>query len=131
MRISRNYLRKLIKEESNKVIFEGYMKQRYTEMGDVIVSIIQSEPGISGMDLVAQVYAEYPENKNEMPADKEEVFAILDDMQEEGEVFFDTQEDAWYVANSPEAIAIMDTQDQFSSREANPHDGGMYGGERY
>ena len=66
-----------------------------------------------------------------MPVDKEEVFTILDVMQEEGEVFFDTAEDAWYVANSPEAIAAMDAQDQFSSREANPHDGGMYGEERY
>ena len=131
MKITRKRLRKLIKEESKKVLYESYMKQRFTEMSDEVLAAIEASPGLSGMDIVSIVSDDYPYNSNEMPVDKEEVFTILDVMQEEGEVFFDTQEDAWYVANSPEAIAIMDTQDQFSSREANPHDGGMYGGERY
>ena len=131
MKITRKRLRKLIKEESKKVLYESYMKQRFTEMSDEVLATIEAEPGLSGMDIIATVSDNYPYNSNEMPVDKEEVFTILDVMQEEGEVFFDTAEDAWYVANSPEAIAVMDTQDQFSSREANPHDGGMYGEERY
>lgn len=131
MKITRKRLRKLIKEESKKVLYESYMKQRFTEMSDEVLATIEAEPGLSGMDIIATVSDNYPYNSNEMPVDKEEVFTILDVMQEEGEVVFDTAEDAWYVANSPEAIAAMDTQDQFSSREANPHDGGMYGEERY
>ena len=107
------------------------MKRRFTEMSDEVLAIIEAEPGLSGEDLVATVGDGYPYNPNEMPVDKEEVFTILDVLQEQGDVFFDTAEDAWYIANSPEAIAAMDTQDQFSSREANPHDGGMYGEERY
>ena len=43
-----------------------------------------------------------------MPVEREEVFTILDVLQEEGEVFFDTQEDAWYIADSPEAQTAMD-----------------------
>jgi len=131
MKISRKYLRKLIKEESKKLLHESYMKQRYTEMGDEIISVISRQPGISGMDLVSAVSAQYPENPNEMPVDKEEVFAILDDMMEDSEVWGDFENDGWYIPNTPEAIAAMDAQDQFSSREANPHDGGMYGEERY
>ena len=131
MKITRKQLRRIIKEESTKVLYESYMKQRFTEMSDEVLAAIEAEPGLSGMDIVATVSDGYPYNPNEMPVDKEEVFTILDVMQEEGEVFFDTAEDAWYVADSPEAIATMDTQDQFSSREANPHDGGMYGEEPY
>ena len=108
MKITRKRLRKLIKEESKKLLYESYMKQRFTEMSDVVLSIIEAEPGISGMELVATVSDEYPYNSNEMPVDKEEVFTILDVMQEEGEVVFDTAEDAWYIAGSPEAQTAMD-----------------------
>ena len=108
MKITRKRLRKLIKEESKKLLYESYMKQRFTEMSDVVLSIIEAEPGISGMELVATVSDEYPYNSNEMPVDKEEVFTILDVMQEEGEVVFDTAEDAWYIAGSPEALSAVD-----------------------
>jgi len=104
MKISRKRLRKLIKEESKKLLYESYMKQRFTEMSDEVLAAIEASPGLSGMDIVSIVSDDYPYNPNEMPVDKEEVFTILDVMQEEGEVFFDTQEDAWYIADSPEAL---------------------------
>ena len=107
MKITRKRLRKLIKEESKKVLYESYMKQRFTEMSDEVLAAIEASPGLSGMDIVSIVSDDYPYNSNEMPVDKEEVFTILDVMQEEGEVFFDTQEDAWYIADSPEALEAM------------------------
>ena len=108
MKISRKRLRKLIKEESKKLLYESYMKQRFTEMSDEVLAAIEAEPGLSGMDIVSTVSDEYPYNSNEMPVEREEVFTILDVLQEEGEVFFDTQEDAWYIADSPEAQTAMD-----------------------
>jgi hypothetical protein len=107
MKIAKAYLKRLIKEESVKVLRESYMKQRFTEMSDEVLATIEGEPGLSGMDIVMTVSNGYPYNSNEMPVDKEEVFTILDAMQEEDEVFFDTQEDAWYIAGSPEALDIL------------------------
>ncbi len=108
MKITKRRLRKLIKEESAKVLYESYMKQRFTEMSDEVLAAIEAEPGLSGMDIVATISDDYPYNSNEMPVDKEEVFTILDVMQEEGEVVFDTAEDAWYIAGSPEALDSVD-----------------------
>ena len=112
MKISRKRLRKLIKEESKKVLYESYMKQRFTELSDIVIQIINEEPGLGGDALVRTVVEvfnhEYRFGK-QPHAEKEEVFTVLDVMQEEGEVFFDTAEDAWYVANSPEAITAMGT----------------------
>jgi hypothetical protein len=31
------------------------------------------------------------------PIKKEEIFAVLDDLQEDNQVFFDTEEDAWFI----------------------------------
>ena len=107
MKITEKQLRKIIKEETNSVLSESYMKQRYTEMGDEIISVISRHPGIAGRDLVSAVSAQYPENPNEMPVDKEEVFAILDDMMEDSEVWGDFENDGWYIAGSQEAIGVM------------------------
>ena len=107
MKITEKQLRKIIKEETNRVLSESYMKQRYTEMGDEIISVISRHPGIAGMDLVSAVSAQYPENPNEMPVDKEEVFAILDDMMEDSEVWGDVENDGWYIAGRKEAIGVM------------------------
>lgn len=117
MRITKKRLIQIIKEEKRNVLLESYMKQRFTEMSDIVLSIIENEPGIDGLTIVSTVSDEYPYNPNEMPVEREEVFTILDVLQEEGEVFFDTQEDAWYIAGSPEAgdaIAYMDSaEDEF------------------
>ena len=72
---------------------ESYMKQRYTEMGDSIISAIEDEPGISGADIVDLVHYDFA---GKFPVDKEEVFAILNDMLEDGTIFFDEENDAWF-----------------------------------
>jgi|ETNvirenome_6_85_1030632.scaffolds.fasta_scaffold39861_2 phage I-like protein len=121
MKITKRQLRRIIKEEKARILSESYMKQRFTEMSDEVLAAIEEAPGLSGMDIVATVSGDYPYNSNEMPVDKEEVFTILDVMQEEGEVFFDTQEDAWYIADSPEAQTAMDW-DADSGRPAHMRD---------
>ena len=62
MKITRKRLRKLIKEESKKVLYESYMKQRFTEMSDEVLAIIEAEPGLSGVDSIARVSDNYPYN---------------------------------------------------------------------
>ena len=111
MKITKRHLQKLIKEESIKALRESYMKQRFTEMSDIVIAVIEDEPGINGTGLVAVVSEEYPYNSNEMPVDKEEVYTILDVLIEEEQVFFDTQEDAWYIAGSPEALSVIGVHD--------------------
>lgn len=83
---------------------------------NLIIAVIEGEPGINGAGLVATLSEEYPYNSNEMPVDKEEVYTILDVLIDEEQVFFDTQEDAWYIAGSPEAlsaIGIHDAESEF------------------
>ena len=111
MKITKGRFRELIKEESKRALRESYMKQRFTELSDIVLQIIDEAPGLDGAALVRTVVEvfnhEYRFGK-QPHAEKEEVFTVLDVMQEDGEVFFDTQEDAWYVANSPEAITAME-----------------------
>ena len=104
MKITKTQLRKIIKEETTNMLHESYMKQRYGEIENAILMALEDSPGLSGAEIVADVSSHYPDNPNEMPVEQEEVFTILDVMQEEDQVFFDTQEDAWYIAGSPEAL---------------------------
>ena len=121
MKISKLQLRRIIREEKNSLLRESYMKRRYTEMGDVITSVIESEPGISGADIVDLVHYEYPKNRNEMPVGKEEVFAILDDMLEDGAVFLDEEEDAWF--NTEEDLLAWREEGGAWSDEKDYHTG--------
>ena len=116
MKITKRQLQRLIREAISR---EG--------LPAAVEASITENPGISGDELINAVLAD----PNFQGTDSKDIYASLDEMIEDGMVFFDTEEDAWYLADSPEAIAAMDAQDQFSSREANPHDGGMYGEDRY
>lgn len=83
-----------------RIIRESYMKERYSDVQSIAVSEIQINPGLSGMELIKSIMTQYDD---EIPLAKEEIFTVLDDLQEDGEVFFDTEEDAWYIAGSTEA----------------------------
>jgi len=111
MKITKRQLRRIIKEESIAALRESYMKQRYGEIENAILMTLEDSPGLSGIELAATIGDDYPENPNEMPLENEEVFSILDVMIEEDQVFFDTQEDAWYIAGSPEALAAIGDYD--------------------
>ena len=86
------------------------MKQRFQELSDAAVFVMQDSPGLSGAELSAEVMKEledYGMIDANMAITQEEVFDALDIMIEDGEVFFDTAEDAWYLADSPEGVAAM------------------------
>ncbi len=103
MRITRTQIRNIIKESLN----EGYMKQRFAEVADSIESVLAVSPGIAGEALAAEVMedlADYGMADPAMALDKQEVFDILDVMMEEGDVFFDIEEDRFYWAQSPEGL---------------------------
>ena len=84
---------KITKRQLRRIIKENYMKQRYTEIQDTILTILWEKPNIAGMDLVAAVQ-EYGWGDAPGP-EKGEVFSILDDLLEENEVVFNVEEDQW------------------------------------
>jgi hypothetical protein len=92
MKTSERQLRRLIRE--------SYMKERYGQVEEIIYSVLEVAPGIGGMDLVDEiqsVWAVEALNSDTPPPGQDEIFSILDNLQEENEVFFDTEEDAWYI----------------------------------
>ena len=94
MKISKRQLRRLIRE--------SYMKERYGQIEEIIYSVLEVAPGIGGMDLVEElqsIWAVEALNSDAPPVDRDEIFSILDDLQAENEVFFDVEEDAWYMSN--------------------------------
>jgi hypothetical protein len=143
VKITSQKLKQIIQEELARALTENPMQQTRphhrgsegyemtaqsgvdAKMFDAVIDALELKPGINGAELVDAV------NQVHQGIGDDVLYDFLDELIEDGEVFFDTAEDAWYIANSQEAIAAMDAQDQFSSREANPHDGGMYGEDRY
>lgn len=112
-------LRKIVREVTS--LKEGNMKERFGEIQDAVLFILDSQPGIRGKKLAADVMEElsdYGMIDPSLAITKEEVFDILDVMIDESEVFFDDAEDAWYVSNSPEALAAMSASsvNKYSSR---------------
>jgi hypothetical protein len=112
-------LRKIVREVTS--LKEGNMKERFGEIQDAVLFILDSQPGIRGEKLAADVMEElsdYGMIDPSLAITKEEVFDILDVMIDESEVFFDDAEDAWYISNSPEATAAMSASSvsKYSSR---------------
>ena len=88
---------KINKRRLRQIIKESYMKQRYTEIQDAVLTILWEKPGIAGMDLVAAVQ-EYGWGDAPVP-EQDEVFSILDDLLEENEIIFNEEEDQWSLNN--------------------------------
>jgi len=107
MKITRKQIRKVIRES---LLTEGGMKERFGEVQDASIFVLQDRPGISGDRLAAAVIEElsdYGMVDSGMAITQEEVFNALDIMMEDGQVFFDIEEDKWYLADSPQAQAAM------------------------
>ncbi len=81
---------------------------RYQNIEDLSLQVIEEDPGINGSDLVDSVnelfLASYPD---QLEAEEEEVFAVLDDLIDNEAVFLDASEDAWYIHGSPEMMTII------------------------
>jgi hypothetical protein len=92
---------KVTESQLRRIIMESYMKERYGQIEEIIYSVLEVAPGIAGMDLVDElqsIWAVEALNSDAPPVDRDEIFSILDNLQEENEVFFDVEEDAWYMA---------------------------------
>jgi len=135
IKITKRQLRRVIREAADQTDDDFYewrhqedQKDHEDYMIDDLLGIIEQNPGISGPELLdgARTSSGIFAGKSD-----HDVWGLMDTLIELGDVFLDEEEDAWYLANSPEHIAAMDARDQFSSREANPHDGGMYGEDSY
>ncbi len=83
---------------------EGGMKERFGELQNAIDFVLNDKPGINGEGLAAAVQEElsdYGMADPKMAIDKQEVFDVLDILIDEGDVFFDIEEDRWYMAQTP------------------------------
>jgi len=96
MKITRKQLRRIIKEERAKILKESNFKARHGDIESSILGAVDMDPGISGMELVKYVVSDSSEYGHEVPVAQEEVFAVLDNMLEDGTIFFNEEEDAWF-----------------------------------
>ena len=100
-------------KKSNASMFETYLHEssRGKVIADIALQLIEEEPGLGGRDIARTVIEifnlEHRFGPNQPGAEEEEVFRALDVLVDEDQVFFDTQEDAWYIMGSPEAMDAM------------------------
>ena len=77
----------------------SFMSDQHGVVGDSILLILNSSPGIDGMSLVAAVQADLQSNPGAEEYVKtvgaDEIFAVADDLQGTGAVWLDEEEDAW------------------------------------
>ena len=118
--IQQKRVEKLIKEA---VIQESVMKELHTMVGDSILYVLSDNPGIDGIGLVGLVQADLDGDEDFIMTrgpmgsiEQEEIFAVLDDLQEDGQVVMDVENDAFYDANTSEAQTMMDAQVQSHTR---------------
>jgi hypothetical protein len=85
-----------------KLMTESYMKERYGEIEEIIYGVLEDSPGIAGEDLADEVrrIAEeewYDSFAGELPPERDEVFSVLDSLIDDGEVYFNEEEDQWFL----------------------------------
>jgi len=103
-------LKNLIQEA---LIIEAGMKEQHALVDDAVVANIETTPGIDGMSLVRSVMQELTADPEfAIPIDEELVFGILDDLQGEGQIWLDDEEDAWYISGSPQWEEIISMRGQ-------------------
>ncbi len=86
MKITRRQLRGIIREVG---IAPGVRQSLTSKLYEAIVSVLSRRPGMSGAELVDTVNQMHPS------IDAELIYDFLDELLEDGEVFFDVAEDAW------------------------------------
>lgn len=67
-----------------------------------ILDYVDSNPGVDGISILNQMCAAYPDLSNRLYFN-DDIFFILDVLVDKNHLYFDFQEDKWYVvANNPE-----------------------------
>ena len=112
MKITRRQLRKLVKEQMDSgglipydedpTADEWYESRHADDQNDMdyylgvaIETAVGDNPGIAGLDLVALVKEDHLFDG----VSRDDIFDMLDIMIEEGTLWGDFEEDAWYLAN--------------------------------
>ena len=86
MRITRKQLRKIIQEVG---IAPGVPQSLMSKLYEAVMEVLEGRPGMSGAELVDTVNQMLPS------VDAELIYEFLDVLLDDGEVFFDVEEDAW------------------------------------
>ena len=86
MKITRRQLRGIIREVG---IAPGVRQSLTSKLYEAIIDVLSRRPGMSGAELVDTVNQMHPS------VDAELIYDFLDQLLEDGEVFFDVAEDAW------------------------------------
>lgn len=89
MKITRKQLRRIIREAG---IAPGIRQSLTSKLYEAIVSVLSRRPGMSGAELVDTVNQMHPS------VDAELIYDFLDQLLEDGEVFFNVEKDEWRLA---------------------------------
>lgn len=86
MKITRKQLRRIIREAG---IAPGVRQSLTSKLYEAIVSVLSRRPRMSGSELVDTVNQMHPS------IDAELIYDFLDQLIDDGEVFFNVEEDEW------------------------------------
>ena len=86
MKITRKQLRKIIIEAG---IAAGVRQSLTSKLYEAIIGVLERRPGMSGAELVDTVNQMHPS------IDAEMIYDFLDVLEQDGEVIFNVEEDAW------------------------------------
>ncbi len=86
MKITRKQLRRIIREAG---IAPGVRQSLTSKLYEAIVSVLSRRPRMSGAELVDTVNQMHPS------IDAELIYDFLDQLIDDGEVFFNVEEDEW------------------------------------
>ena len=89
MKITRGQLRRIIREAG---IAPGVRQSLTSKLYEAVVGVLSRRPGMSGAELVDTVNQIHPS------IDAELIYDFLDQLLEDGEVFFNVEEDEWSLA---------------------------------
>ena len=107
MKITKRQLRRIIKEAMNDDFYEFRHQEDQKELedlrADVVFEIIDQDEGLPGREVVARALR----NSVFGGALTTDVHETLDVLVDAGDVVLDTEEDAWYVANSKEHMSML------------------------
>jgi hypothetical protein len=110
VKITKSQLRRLIKEEKQKLLKEGGFKELHTAIVETVLSILEDNSGISEMELVRLVQADY-ERTGDGRVEREEISTVLDDLQHDGQITFELEgmgeEGKWYLQGSQPQNTMM------------------------
>ena len=89
MKITRKQLRRIIREVG---IAPGVRQSLTSKLYEAVVGVLSRRPRMSGAELVDTVNQMHPS------VDAELIYDFLDQLLEDGEVFFNVEEDEWSLA---------------------------------